>query len=229
MALEVRLDTTLLDVFHESTKRRVFVGRLSHDVNKDQYQFVYDKSYVRSRSAIPIGAELDIFDQVHISKKGELFPSLLDRIPDKDNPAYKDYCEAEGVSPEEDNLIILLGTIGKRGPSSFVFEPVYINSFDAADIKNIRRELGFTQHDFSAALGISMITLQRIESGVSKDINTLRHIQLFFTYPEVAEWQLKQTGGCIHVKALAKLRQFMGRSVSIGCVEGASPKRTDGC
>lgn len=212
MALDVKLDETLLDVFHESTKRRIFVGRLSYNINKDKYKFVYDKSYMGSRSAIPIGAELDIFEQVHISKKGELFPSLLDRIPDKDNPAYKDYCEAEGISPEEDNLIILLGTIGKRGPSSFVFEPVYINTFDAEDIKNIRRELGFTQHDLSAALGISIITLQRIESGVSKDINTLRHIQLFFTFTEVAKWQLKQTGGYIHVKALAKLRQFIGRS-----------------
>src|SRR6202022_1252354 len=91
----------------------------------DRYELTYNKKYAHSKNAIPIGPDLHLFKLHHQSKKGKLFSSFIDRIPEKSNPAYKDYCKAEGISSTEKNPIILLGTIGKRGPSSFIFEPVY--------------------------------------------------------------------------------------------------------
>ena len=49
----------------------------------------------------------------------------MDRIPSKENPAYPDYCKSQGISVNETNPIILLIAIGKRGPSTFIFEPVF--------------------------------------------------------------------------------------------------------
>src|SRR5262249_387222 len=129
---------------------------------------------------IPIGPDLELVKLQHHSAKGELFPTLADRIPDKSNPAYKDYCRSQGISTTEKNPIILLGTIGKRGPSSFIFEPVYRTEFGPRDVTNLRKKLGITQHDLAEAFDISKVTLQRIESGDSKDLNTLKRLQILF-------------------------------------------------
>jgi len=94
------LDKHRLKIFHESRKRRIFVGELIYNKKKDRYEFIYDKSYAHSKNAIPLSPDLNLFTLHHQSKKGELFPSFLDRIPDPENPAYKDYCKTQGISPE---------------------------------------------------------------------------------------------------------------------------------
>ena len=202
------IDKYRLKIFHEGRKRRIFVGELIYVNTKDRYELIYDKNYASSKSAIPISPELDLFKLHHYSKKGEIFSAFLDRIPDKDNPAYSDYCNAMGISPSEKNLIILLGTIGTRGPSSLIFELVYYNNFAISDIKKIREDLEITQNDFAAALDISKTTLQRIEAGTSHDLNTVKCIQIFFTFPEVALWQLQQTGSRVHSAVLKKLIKY---------------------
>jgi HipA-like protein len=208
MSYPIKLDENRLQIYHETKKRRVFVGELTYDKKKDMYEFIYDKNYANSVNAIPISPDLSLFKMHHQSKKGKLFPSFVDRIPDKLNPAYKDYCKAQGISPNEKNSIILLGTIGKRGPSSFIFEPVYYNEFNPDDIKNMREKLKITQHDIAMAFDINQRTLQRIETGISQDPNTIKHIQIILTFPEVAIWQLKQTGGRVHKDVLAKLIKY---------------------
>lgn len=74
-----------LNVFSEGRKRRIYVGSLSWDAEKNIFEFEYDSKYVVSKKAIPIGRELDLFKKKHISK-GKLFPSFEDRIPSKENP-----------------------------------------------------------------------------------------------------------------------------------------------
>jgi HipA-like protein len=194
-----------LNIFHESRKRRVLVGELIYDNKNDTYEFIYDKNYAHSKKAIPISPDLSLFKLRHQSEKGKLFPSFIDRIPDKSNPAYDDYCKAQGISSDEKNPIILLGTIGKRGPSGFIFELVYSNEFDARDIISLREQLHISQYDLATAFDISKTTLQRIESGISKDLNTLKYLQILLNFPEVALWQLKQTGSHVHRDVLSKL------------------------
>jgi len=204
----IKLDVNRLYIFHEGRKRRIFVGELIYVKEKDRYELIYDKNYARSKNAIPIGPDLDLLKLQHQSEKSTLFPSFIDRIPDKANPAYKDYCKIKGILPTEKNPIILLGTIGKRGPSSFIFEPVYLDKFKPTDIARFRKQLQITQHDLAEAFDISKPTLQRIESGESRDLNTLKRIQILFRFPDVALWQLKQTGGRIHKDVLVKLIKY---------------------
>lgn len=204
----LKLDETRLQIFHEGRKRRTFVGELIYNKEKDRYELLYDKNYTYSKTAIPVGPHLNLFKLRHYSEKGKLFPSFIDRIPEKSNPAYKDYCKAQGISPNEKNPIILLGSIGKRGPSSFVFEPVYYSEFNPADITNLRKQLQITQHDLATAFDISKVTLQRIEAGTSHDINILKRIEILFGFPNVALWQLKQTGGRVHRDVLIKLIKY---------------------
>jgi DNA-binding XRE family transcriptional regulator len=208
MNYQIKPDENRLQIFHEGRKRRIFVGELIYDKKKDKYQLIYDRSYTLTKNAIPLGPDLSLFKLCHQSEKGKMFPSLVDRLPEKSNPAYEDYCKAQGISPDEKNLIILLGTIGKRGPSGFIFEPVYCDKFDPSDITRIREQLDISQSDLAKAFDISKTTLQRIESGISKDLNTLKLIQIFFRFPEVALWQLKQNGKYINSQVLAKLIKY---------------------
>lgn len=208
MNYQIKLDENRLQIFHEGRKRRVFVGELSYNKKKDIYELNYDYNYANSKNAIPINPDLSLFKLHHQSKKGRIFPAFIDRLPEKMNPAYKDYCESQGISPDEKNLIILLGFIGKRGPSSFIFEPIYHNKFNPADITALRKKLDITQHDLAIAFDINKTTLQRLEAGISQDENTLKRIQILFTFPEVALWQLKQTGGQVHKDVLNKLINY---------------------
>lgn len=208
MNYRFKRDENRLKIFHESKKRRILVGELIYDKKKDRYELLYDKKYACSKNAIPISPDLDLFKLHHQSKEGKLFPSFVDRIPDKSNPAYNDYCKSQGISPVEKNPIILLGTIGKRGPSSFIFEPIYYSEFDFSDITKLRKHLQITQHDLALAFGISKTTLQRIEAGTSHDLNILRYMQILLQFPQVALWQLKQTGNQVHKDVLAKLVKY---------------------
>lgn len=212
-------DENRLKIFHESRKRRVLVGELIYDKEKDRYELIYDENYAHSKNAIPISPDLNLFKLRHQSKNGKLFRVFSDRIPDKSNPAYNDYCKAQGISPDEQNPIILLGSIGKRGPSSFVFEPVYYSEFDSSDIIKLREQLQITQHDLAKALDISQTTLQRIEAGISRDLNTLKYMQILLKFPEVALWQLKQTGNSVHKDVLTKLIKYFKTKSSMSSME----------
>ena len=213
MKSKFELDQNRLLIFHESRKRRVFVGELIYNEKKNHFELTYDKNYARSKKAIPIGHGLDLFKERHVSDKGVLFPSLADRIPLKSNPAYADYCKSQGISVEEINPIILLGSIGKRGPSSFIFEPVYKREFSVANILKCRKHLKISRHDFSLALGFSETTLQKVESQKSHDPNVLKLLQIYFEFPEVALWQLKQTGNRVKSEALMKLIKYFSTDI----------------
>lgn len=211
MPCQLKLNGKRLKIFQEGRKRRVFVGELIYDEKEDKYELLYDEKYTYSKKAISLGPNLSLFQLRHVSEKSKMFPYFLDRIPDPENPAYPDYCASQGISVDEKNLIILLGSIGRRGPSTFVFEAVYESSFDLAEIIKWREQLGISQHDFALAFDFSQVTLQRIEDGKSIDHNTLKRLEILFCFPEVALWQLKQTGGNIHFRALEKLIDYFRR------------------
>lgn len=208
MHSKILASNSRLHIYHEIRKRRIFVGELRHIESQDKYELIYDDAYLKMKSAIPLSPDLDLFKKKHLSKKGELFSAFKDRIPSRENPAFADYCHSQGISPKENNPIILLCTIGKRGPSSFIFEPVVENKFSLSDVKRIRESLDITQHDLALAFDISKITLQKIESGQSTDPNTMKLLQLYFEFPDVALWQLKHTGGRLHSQVLYKLINY---------------------
>lgn len=208
MKHQIKQDDHRLQIFHEGRKRRLFVGELIYDKQSSRFILTYDKRYARSKKAIPLGPGLDLFTLRHESEQNKLFPLLEDRIPEKSNPAYIDYCKSQGISINEKNPIILLGTIGRRGPSSFVFELVHDEEFDPVEIVSFRKKLDITQHDLAQAFDVKKSTLQRIEAGVSRDMNTLKRLEILLKFPDVAIWQLKKTGNLVHRDVLNKLLNY---------------------
>ncbi|MEN0057899.1 MAG: HipA N-terminal domain-containing protein [Bdellovibrio sp.] len=212
-----KVDPSRLQVFSESRKKRTLVGVLTWDSGKNIFEFKYDPKYAKSRSAIPIGKELDLFKKVHTAK-GKLFPSFADRIPSRENPAYADYCLSQGISVEESNPIILLVSIGRRGPSTFIFEPTYKNLFTFEDVKKVRSEMEVSIRDFALAFDLNPPTLQRLEAGNKTDLGTLRRIQIYIDFPQVARWQLEMNAGKVHAETFHKIWSYFERKQQRGKV-----------
>ena len=186
-----------VDAYLESRKTRTYVGRLLKKNEADQqgYVFQYDDRYLYNKSALPLGPDLPITKKIHQS--AFLFKTLDDRIPSSKNPAYEDYCEAMNISPKERNPIILLATIGRRGPSSFVFEPVYAGDYTSEDLKKFRKNLGLTLREFASVFDLTAATIQRIETKKVTGKDSLKRIAIYDNFPEVAIGEIHKKGGAL--------------------------------
>lgn len=206
--MKPQINPNKLEVYTESRKRRIYVGELTYSPEKEQFRFKYDPKYKSSPSAIPVGPELDLFQKEHISKGRKLFPSFGDRIPSKSNPAYEEYCRSMGISPTEKNQIILLTTIGRKGPSTFVFEPVAQEEFSNFEVLRFRKELRLSRYDFAQAFGLNELTVQRIEKNQNKDSAVFRFVEVLLTFPEVALWQLERTGKKVSTDVSNRMKTY---------------------
>lgn len=178
-----------LDVYSEGKRKKIYVGRLKRNT-ENIFEFEYSRKYLKCKGAIAIGPELPLSRLKHTSKENELFPSFEDRIPSPLNPAYREYCENCGIDAEEKNAIVLLTSIGKRGPSTFVFESVCRSPDE--NIRKIlidfRKNTGFSLRTVSDIFNFNYVTLQRVEKGVSTDRNTIRLLYIYLSFPDVGRW-----------------------------------------
>ncbi len=204
--MKTSMDPHRLEVYSETQRARIFVGVLTFDPKSQIYTFEYDRAYLKRR-AIPIGPDLPLRNRTHRSKKNKLFSSFADRIPSRENPAYKDYCKEQGIAPTEKNEIILLGTIGKRGPSTFIFEPTYYEEPIGPLLISFRKQLDLTLRDFSTIFDLNYPTVSKMETGKSKDRNTANLIRLFISVPEAALWCIQLN----HRKTNSQLAQRLHR------------------
>jgi HipA-like protein len=190
-----------VDVFLEKHTRRIYAGQLKR---QDQYQFTYAPAYLKEKNVIPLGPEFPLTRSFFQSQT--LFSSFEDRIPDRDNPAYPDYCASQGITTDIDDPIILLPTIGRQGPSSFIFEPVYeTQNFTWEDCENFRSELGLSLADFAIIVGASLSIFQKIKAGSSSGKEILRRIEIYKKFPQVLDCEIKANGKFLHSKRLQKL------------------------
>ena len=188
-------------VFADLRKSRIFVGLLTKE--KARYKFEYDTAYLHERNAISIGPELPLTRKVFFSE--ELFNSFGDRIPSKKNPAYSEYCAHVGIDTEEDNKLILLSTIGHRGASSFIFEPLFKNSLESDVLIHFRKILNLTVRDFATLFDFSPSAISKIENGHSSGKETLKRVEIYSTFPEVALLEIKRNRAKIHSKTYKKV------------------------
>lgn len=182
-----------IDIFLEKRKTRMHVGCLKKE-NK-QFIFTYNEQYLRSQNIIPLGPEFPLTKKRFKSKL--LFASFEDRIPSKKNPAYSEYCQAMKIDPKEDNPLILLSAIGKRGPSSFVFEPIYEHLFTLQDILEFRKLLNFTTREFAHVFEISQASLNALERKRSSGKDLLKRLEIIVRFPSVALYFLIINGGIL--------------------------------
>jgi len=197
-------------VYLERRKSRRFVGELTYDIKEKAYVFQYDKRYLNLK-LIPLGPELPLGRKRFVSKT--LFESFADRLPSRENPAYRDYCMAEGIDVNETDAFILLTTIGKRGPSSFVFESKYESIFNAEDVKAFREELHLTTKEFSLGFAIAEKTLISIEGGIGRGRDVMKRLELYIRFPLVALFEFQRNCAQIHREKRRLVEQILAHKI----------------
>jgi len=194
------LKVNKIHIFSQTKSDRTPIGILSRQGGK--YHFEYDKSYKNSKKAVALGPEFDLWKDSFSSSK--LFPSLADRIPSKNNPAYVDYCKQWGIDENEDDPFVLLTTIGRRGPSTFVFEAKPEN-FDAKNIKAFREKIDLNQREFARLFHITQTTLSSLESSKTYNSTMALFLKLCSAVPEALNWLLQERGRYVHDTKRARI------------------------
>lgn len=198
------MDINKINIFSQTASNRTFVGILYRENGK--FYLEYDKQYRRQKNAVALGPELELWQEKHSSKK--LFPSIADRIPSRQNPAYKDYCKQWGISEDEKDVFKLLTTIGRRGPSTFVFEAAQ-KDYSPENVKAFRNKLGLNQREFSNLFNITQSTLWKIENGKSTYTTILVFIQFCEEVPAALSRLLEVRGQYIHDNKRVKIEKML--------------------
>ena len=194
-----------LSIYLERRSSRTYVGKLYREDNL--YCFEYDKKYAYDKKSIPMGPDLPMIKRVHKSKT--LFSSFVDRIPSRKNEAYPEYCQKFSISVDEEDEILLLSTIGRRGPSSFLFEGDWIVEYTSLDYSKFRKELGLTLREFASVFDVSISSLQKLEKKMESGREVLKRIEIYDRFPEVALFELKKSGKLIHSSKKEKVEDFL--------------------
>lgn len=194
-----------VQIMLEGTIGTQLVGKLN--ITEGEFHFEYEENYMRSRTAIPLGPEMPLTRRIYRSK--QLFRPFADRIPSRENPAYPEYCKSVGISSDENDPLILLSTIASRGPSSFLFKPIYRESFAASDLKRFRNNLGLSVREFAMCFDFSQPGITRVETGKTDGREILKRTEIYYLYPEIALDQLRRRAAYIHPKKLERARNWL--------------------
>ncbi len=185
------LKTIGIFVFLKKRKTQTLVGKLYKTDQK--FTFTYEDSYLNSRHSIALGPELPLTQREFSSNR--LFPSLEDRIPSTQNPAYSEYCLAMGISPKEQDPFILLSTVGSKGPSSFIFYPMFKREITSKDIVVFRNMLRLTTREFAAVFEFAQNSLNAFERGRITGSEILKRLEVLLQFPDVALYFLLINSG----------------------------------
>ena len=196
---------TAIDVYAEFGKSRILVGRLNKI--KDKFQFTYNRKYLMSKKKLSLGPEFPMTKMRFYSDS--LFNSFKDRIPSKENPAYSEYCEKFGISSDENNELVLLATIGSRGPSSFVFEPVFDSEFTAVDLAAFRKKLKLSIRDFAILFDFSYATVNKIENGKMSGRDILKRVEIYALFKEAALFEIERNKAKVHSSVYELVKKLL--------------------
>jgi HipA-like protein len=194
-----------VQVVLEKRSSNELVGVLT--VNEQGFHFEYENNYLASAKAIPLGPEMPLTRRIYQSK--HLFRPFLERIPSKENPAFPEYCKSAGISTDEKNPLILLSTIASRGPSSFLFKPIYRDKFTGEDLKQFRKNLGLSVREFSTCFDFSPPGITRVETGKTDGREILKRVEIYALYPKVALDQLQRREACLHRRKLEIAKNWL--------------------
>ena len=212
-----------IDVYLEKRKTRQYAGRLFKQ--GDRFVFEYDESYRAGSNPIPLGPDLPLDRKTHTSLK--LFPSFEDRIPSKENPAYREYCRTAGISTSKKDPFVLLVKLARKGPSSFIFLPATEEeSFDGKDMRRFRQNLRLSVREFASLFDISPAAVYRIENGKTSGRKILRRMADYAKDPRSARNKIRQTGFKINETKRRFAEDFVqSRFISPWTVTGADVER----
>ena len=170
-----------IEVFAEKKRQRTYVGRLFK--KRGVFQFNYDQSYLLGVRPLALGPDLPLSTEDFRSKT--LFESFKDRIPSRNSDNWNRYCQSAGISPDESDAITLIGSLGRRGPSLFIFE----GTLDRAQFVKTQFEIFRKKHklsvaDLAALFDVSVGTIHRLQKGEIQNASLVDLLYLFFKLPE---------------------------------------------
>lgn len=90
------------------------------------------------------------------------------------------------IDPNERDPIILLSTIGRKGPSSFIFYPLFERKVSTEDVIKFRESLGLTTREFSAIFEFSQSSLNALERNRILGSEILKRLEIILNFPKVA-------------------------------------------
>lgn len=194
-----------VNVFLEKRKTRLRVGVVNRV--KGKLVFTYDKHYFKAKNVIPLGPEFPLTKKQFSSEK--LFASLEDRIPSTQNPAYPEYCLVMGIDPKERDPLILLSTIARKGPSSFIFYPIFERKLTAEDVISFRESLGLTTREFALVFELSQSSLNALERGRIVGNEIMKRLEIILNFPSVALDFLMINGGHLQYEKWIEATKFL--------------------
>lgn len=194
-----------VQVFLERRSNRLYVGLLKRVGNA--FHFEYDKNYLKAHGAVRLGPEMPLTRPEYYSES--LFVPFLDRIPLRENPAYGDYCSMTGISINETDPFVLLYTIAHRGPSSFIFEPLYEDPFTPEDLLKFRKSLHLSVKDFAGCFEFSPAAVTRVERRQSSGREVLKRAEIYYRFPQVALDQLRRCGIGMHSNKQERVAKWL--------------------
>lgn len=200
-----------LDFFLEQRSTRIKCGILQRKlINKKrniyQYEFNYEIDYMDNPNAIPCAVELTL-DQPCFKAKN-IWPSILDRLPQRDNPAYPDYCKACEISEDEEDEFLLLSTLGRKSTGSVIIEAPRREMYSAESLIQFRKNLGISMNDFAKAFSVSSSGLYKIENGKSNGAEVLKRIRLYESNPKLAIEEINYNSAVLNDKIYRKIIAF---------------------
>ena len=198
-----------VQVFLERKHIRLYVGLLTRV--EGIFHFEYVKSYVKRRGVISLGPEMPLTRPKYQSET--LFVPFADRLPLRENAAYPDYCKETGISADETDPLILLPNIAHRGPSSFIFEPLYDDDFSAKELLRFRNLLGLSVKEFAVCFDFSPAAITRTELNQSTGREVLKRAAIYARYPNVALDQLKLRRGILHPSKYKKIVSLLSEKI----------------
>ncbi len=202
----INIKIKAVDVYLQKRKTRELVGRLTRD--EQGFIFTYETAYLYNNKAISLGPDLPLIRKTF--RAPTLFPSFKDRIPSRDNPAYPEYCQMVGIEPTETDPLILVATLGHKGPSSFIFAPVQEDAFTGEALSLFRHHLGLTIREFSELFDFASTTINRIENNKISGKDALKRLKIYRDFPEVALTEIKRNAHKVsEAKSLFAIRQLM--------------------
>jgi HipA-like protein len=198
-----------VDVYLEKRKTRQYVGRLSREGKK--FVFTYNESYLYKNKAIALGPELPLTKKKFSSET--LFQTFEDRIPSKKNAAYTEYCRMVGIDPTERDPLTLVATLGQKGPSSFIFSPAPTTNLTNKDILNFRKALNLTIREFSDLFDFAPATINRIEKKSITGKDSLKRLEIYYNFPEIALYEAKRNRFKIHEEKINFVEEYLKSKV----------------
>jgi HipA-like protein len=148
-----------IKAFCEFERKRILVGTLTR--TDGTYSFVYSKPWLYYDNQFQLGPDLPLREKPFQSKT--LFQAFAGRIPPRNSENYARYCEERGISTDETDQLILLGTIGHKGASSFVFELDYSHERQTQVLDAVGVLVDTFSYDIiAAAFGITKTGLYKL-------------------------------------------------------------------